>query len=432
MHPRDETRDSNELRTAARELNRHLDHGIIPFWRDRAPDNAHGGYLVRFDGEGRSLGTPEKYLNTQCRLLWWFSALARHGRDPAANLGLARHGFEFIRRHFWDEARGGWFWKVRADGSSLDEGKVVYGQSFAIYAMAEYALASGDDEARRLAEQTFDLLRRHCADVRHGGYLENLEPDWTLSTPGFHAGDRKSLDTHMHLLEAFTVLYELTSAEGHRQKLMELAELIRARMIDPVAGCGRNQFDLSFTPIPALAIRRTWNAERQGDAPASPTDTTSYGHNLELAWLMRRALHVANEDPTSWNPVLGGLVEHAVAHGIDWQHGGVYRDGTAQGGPLVREKEFWQNAEALVGLLDGWEATGEGRYAEAFVNVWEFSRRHFIAPCGEWRVLLDRQGRAIDDHVGNNWKVCYHSGRAALECVTRLERMHGRKSDRRA
>jgi mannobiose 2-epimerase len=420
--------EESDPSTALEQLILHLDEGIVPFWRERAPDTTYGGYLVRFDGEGRSLGTPEKYLNTQCRLLWWFSALARSGRDPAGNLGLARHGFDFIHRHFWDHAKGGWFWKVRGDGASLDEGKVVYGQSFAIYAMAEYALASGETEPRRLAEETFDLLQRRCADARHGGYLENLEPDWTPSTPGFHGGDRKSLDTHMHLLESFTVLLELTSQEGHRKKLMELAGLIRARMIDPGSGCGRNQFDLAFNPIPALAIRRTWNAERQGDAPAAPTDTTSYGHNLELAWLLRRALAAAGEDPSPWQLVLRGLVDHAIAHGIDWEQGGVYRDGTATGGPLVFEKEFWQNAEALVGLLDGWEATGDPRQAEAFLNVWEFARLHFVAPCGEWRVLLDRSGNVIDGNVGNDWKVSYHTGRALLECVTRLERLKGRAS----
>lgn len=411
------------LQRAARELRAHLEGGIIPFWTANARDAEHGGYLTRFDGEGRSLGTPEKYLNKQCRLLWWFSTLARRhpaNRDYAA---LAEHGFRFIRRHFWDERHGGWRWKVRGDGARLDDGKVVYGQSFAIYALAEHALATGDAEARRLAEATFDLLQVHGADTRHGGYLENLEPDWTPSAPGFHAGDRKSLDTHMHLLESFTVLLELTGRELHRRKLLEVAALIRDRMIDPATGCGRNQFDLAFNPVPAIAIRRTWNAERAGEAPAVPTDTTSYGHNLELAWLTRRALEVAREDAAPWAAMMRRLADHALAHGLDREHGGVFRDGTASGGPLVLEKEFWQNAEALAGFLDAWQATDDARHAEAFLNVWDFARRHFVAPCGEWRVLLDRAGRPIDGHVGNDWKAVYHTGRAALECLDRFSQV---------
>lgn len=420
----DMRRPGLELAEAACALRQHLETGIIPFWASHARDEENGGYLTCFDEQGKSRGTTEKYLNTQCRLLWWFSALARRGRNRDLHLDLARHGYEFIRRKFRDETNGGWYWKVRADGGRLDDGKVVYGQSFAIYALAEYALATGGDEPRRLAEQTFDLLQIHCADTRYGGYRENLEPGWTPSAPGFHAGDRKSLDTHMHLLESFTVLCELTGREVHRRKLLEVAGLIRDRMIDPVSGCGRNQFDVAFNPIPAIAIRRTWNAERDGESPATPTDTTSYGHNLELAWLLRHALTVAGEDILSWQPVLRRLVDHAVANGIDWEHGGVYRDGTAMGGPLVLEKEFWQNAEALVGLLDSWEATRDARHAKAFLNVWEFAHRHFIAPCGEWRVLLQRNGEVIDGNVGNDWKVCYHTGRAMLECIERLERLH--------
>ncbi len=411
----------------AAEMHAHLHGGLIPFWRARATDRERGGYLTCFNEAGDSLGTREKYLNTQCRLLWWFSALARSQREPAEFAALARHGFEFITRHFWDDTHGGWFWKVDGNGARLDDGKVVYGQSFAIYALAEYAQATGDPRALELASRTFDLLQVHCADTRHGGYLENLEPDWTPSAPGFAAGDRKSLDTHMHLMESFTTLYATSQRELHRQKLLEVAQLIQERMIDPRTGCGRNQFSVDFTPIPAIAIRRTWNAERQGDAPAVPTDTTSYGHNVELAWLMRRALETADASVAAAHPRLRRLLDHAVAHGVDWEHGGVFRDGTAGGGPIVMETEFWQNAEVLVGSLDGFELFGEPRYLEAFFNVWAFVRDRFIAPCGEWRVLLDRTGRPLNSDVGNDWKVSYHTGRALLECVARLERLQARE-----
>jgi mannobiose 2-epimerase len=154
---------SESLRAAAREIRDHLENGIIPFWARRAYDPENGGYLTRFDGDGRSSGTPEKYLNTQCRLLWWFSTLARSGRDRDVNLWLATQGFEFIRRHFWDKTHGGWFWKVSANGLCVDDGKVVYGQSFATYALAEYALASGSEDARTLAVETFDQLQKRCA-----------------------------------------------------------------------------------------------------------------------------------------------------------------------------------------------------------------------------------------------------------------------------
>lgn len=84
---------------------------------------------------------------------------------------------DWIITHFWDDNYGGWFWKINADGSQLDNGKVVYGQSFAIYALTEYYLATRDERGLQFASLTFDLLQIHCADTLHGGYFENLEAD---------------------------------------------------------------------------------------------------------------------------------------------------------------------------------------------------------------------------------------------------------------
>lgn len=408
-------------------LQRHLETGIVPFWRDRALDREFGGYLTNFDERGHHTGTPQKYLNTQCRLLWWFSTLARHNIPGGDWPTLARHGADFVLRYFWDPAFGGFYWKCRQDGSPLDDGKIVYGESFAIYALSEYTLGTGDPRGLDYASRTFDLLQKFCADTRHGGYYEYLNRDWTPETPGFAGGDRKTLDTHMHLMESFTVLYEASHAEIHRRKLLELVNLICARMIDPATGCGLNQFDLAWNSVPALALKRTWNAERFGERPADPTETTSYGHNVELAWLMRRALEVAKVDLTPYRPVLQRLLDHAVIHGLDRDYGGIYRDGLrATGQPIVREKEFWQHAECLVGFLDGWQLFGDDRYRDAFENIWNFVQRHFIVPgIGEWRVLLARDGSPLDSHVGNPWKVCYHTGRAVLESTERLVQLAG-------
>jgi mannobiose 2-epimerase len=394
---------------------------------ERAPDNEFGGFLTNFDENGDSLGTPEKYLNTQARLAWWFSILFRHYPEKAEFKDLASRGVDFLLNHFWDDVYGGWHWKVKRDGSRLDDGKVVYGQSFAIYALSEYYLATNAKRGLEYAEKTFDLLQTYCADTLRGGYFENLEPDWQVSEPGFCGGDRKGLDTHMHLMEAFTTLYAASGKEIHGRKLLEITDLIVKHMIDPATGCGRNQFNLELTPIPAIAIRRTWNAEREGDAPETPTDTTSYGHNVELAWLMNRALQTAGVDTAPYHDVMRRLLDHALEHGVDREHGGIYRDGTAAGGPLIREKEFWQNAEVLVGFLDGHETFGEQRFLDAFENVWQFVNTHMINhDVGEWRTLLDRTGNPIDPNIGNPWKAAYHSGRSMLESVTRLKRMRAK------
>jgi cellobiose epimerase len=411
----------NRLKSVYGEMKNHLEKGIISFWLKNAQDQEYGGYYTNFAEDGSRKPMSEKYVNTQMRLVWWFSRLACLHPDQQVYRDLAKWGVDFLLENFWDQQYGGWYWKAARDGKSPDDGKVVYGQSFAIYALSEYSLGTHDPRGLEYAGRTFDLLQKYCADTRWGGYYENLERDWSISAPGFHAGDRKSLDTHMHLMEAFTALYSASKEEIHRHKLWEIVDLIANRMVDVRDRCGLNQFDLAFRPIPAIAIRRTFNAERIGEAPEKPTETTSFGHNVELVWLMDLALDVVAGAREPYQPVLKALLDHAYQEGIDWEYGGIYRDGLRGGKAIVLEKEFWQNTESLVGFLDGYERFGDERYLEAFLNIWDFVNAHMINhEIGEWRMLLNRDGRPVVTDLANEWKVAYHTGRAMLECEGRL------------
>jgi len=405
------------------QLQRHLSEGIIPFWTRRGVDREYGGYLTCFDAKGELIeDDTDKYIVTQTRMIWGFSLFHQLFPEEASYLEAARQGVDFFLRCFWDEQRGGWHWKVRRDGTLLDDGKVVYGQSFAIYALATYTLATGDPRGLEYAERTFNLLQRYAVDAARGGYYENLEPDWSLSAGGFCAGDRKSLDIHMHLMECFTTLAQASGQEIHRRRLQEVIDVILTRMINPESGCGRNQFDLAFVPIPAIAIRRTWNAEREGSSIAAPLDSTSYGHNVELGWLLVRAAEVLGKPRDAYVDVVRRLVDHCLRYGLDHARGGVYRDGPHDGPALVRDKEFWQNAEVLVGFLDAYEITRDARYLEAFELSWNFVKRHMINhELGEWLTLVSETGEPLVAQIGNPWKACYHSGRAIYEAIRRLD-----------
>jgi mannobiose 2-epimerase len=394
---------------------------IMEFWLDRCEDKEYGGFLTNFDSSGKDTRTPEKYLNTQCRFIWTFSSLIRRGGGVEYER-LARQGVDFLIKNLWDEQYSGFYWKCKRDGSELDKGKIVYGESFAIYALSEYFLATKDPRGMEYASKTFDALQKYCADTLYGGYREYFNQDWTPESPGFGGGDRKTLDSHMHLMESFTVLYEASQQEIHRRKLKEIIDLIINKMIDHQRGSGLNQFDLAWNSVPALSLKRTWNAERFGEQPAEPTQTTSYGHNTELVWLLSRALEIGGFNNESYKNVMKQLMDHAINNGIDWQYGGVYRDGLRETGePIVFEKEFWQNAEILVGMLDAYEIFGNENYLKAFVNVWEFCQKYMaIKDLGEWRTLCDRQGNILDANIGNPWKVSYHTGRSAMEVVDRL------------
>ncbi len=406
-------------------IERHLKQGIIPFWLERGIDHEFGGYLTCFDAQGRfDSSDTDKYIVTQTRMIWGMSVFAELLPETGACRRAAEQGLDFFIDRFWEPEHGGWRWKVDRQGRPLDDGKVVYGQSFAIYALAQYTLSTGDPRGLEWAARTFDLLQKYCADTARGGYYENLEPDWTPSAPGFPAGERKSLDIHMHLLEAFTALYAASRAEIHRRRLEEVIDVLFTHMVDPVSGCGLNQFDLHFRRLPPIAIRRTWNAEREGELAVNGPDTTSYGHNLEFVWLLQHACQVMGKSAEAYLPAIRKMACHALEYGVDWQRGGIYRDGLHQGPAVVRDKEWWQQTESMVGLLAAYEWTGEPRLLDAFALAWEFADRHLINhELGEWRTLADETGRVLVPELGNPWKACYHSGRAMNEVLKRLNRI---------
>lgn len=416
----------SQLKSIYPELCGLLQDGIVPFWLSRSIDTQYGGYLTSLDEKGNPAGDTDKLIVAQARMIWGFSTFGGYYRNEQI-LSAAAQGVDFLIKHFWDDIHGGWYWKTAGNGQVIDDGKLTYGQSFAIYALAAYYRHTGDKKSLYYAERTFDLLQTYCADTLYGGYYENLERDWTIAPGGYAAGDRKSLDIHMHLMEAFTPLARCSGKEIHRRKLEEVIQLILQRMISPSSGCGLNQFDRSFDPLTPINIKRTWNAERQAGQILQPqVDSTSYGHNLELAWLFNKSGAVLGDAADRFGTVNRRLIDHALLYGFDYENGGVYRDGPHDGPALVKDKEFWQNAEALVGLLDGYQQFGDEKYADAFIRQWSFVNTKMVHPeLKELLQLVDQNGRVLVADLGNQWKECYHSGRAILECILRIRDLIG-------
>ena len=420
------------LKASYQGIKENLEQGILPFWIKNGIDHQYGGYLLDFDRDGAPLGDKEKMLVTQTRMIWGFSILARE-YESEEYLAYAAQGVKFLIQHFWDQTYGGWNWTTELDGTKIDGGKVIYGQTFAIYTLSEYALALRDlnapkeeqEEALEYASKTFDLLQKYAADTLNGGYYENLEPDWSRAPYGAGAGDIKSLNIHMHMLEAYTTLYECSGLEIHRRKLQEVIDLVLQKMVDLNIGCGFDQFGPELVRRPAISIPRTWTQDREADSEiADAVDTTFYGHNIELVWLLNRANDVLGNPYHTYDYVGKLLLEHSLKYGFDYEYGGVYYAGPYVGEATKLEKEWWENCEALVGYLDGYEHLKEEKYLDAFLKTWEFCSRYLINhQVGEWYQLVSRNGEVLVGCIGNAWKGIYHTGRAMLECKRRLEKI---------
>jgi mannobiose 2-epimerase len=358
--------------------------------------------------------------------VYTFSSAYRAGYLPEKTKAYAEHGVDFLLNKMWDKEHGGFCWLLDRKGNVVINQKIVYGLSFAIYSLSEYTLATGDPRGLEYAEKTFDLMQKFCADTMYGGYFEMFDRQWQLAGPGAGGGDRKTLDAHMHLMEAFTNLYECSGKEIHRRKLLEIIDLLLQRILHPKYKTGIPQFTPDWQVAPQIKFDIVWGWDRFNESglKAQADDNTSYGHNVEFAWLFNHALEVLKVDKTPYLDIMRMQFDHALAHGIDWEYGGVYVEGSHSGGVSDQEKEFWQQAEVLIGMLDACMLFESEKYWPVYENVHRFVFDMMIHhEVGEWWPLLTRDGTPIWTHMSHSWKVNYHTVRAMVQSIKRLEQL---------
>jgi len=416
----------NEVIKIREEASDHLLNELLPFWTSRMIDDKNGGYLTHFDKDGIDTGEDEKSLIAQTRCLYTLASAHRAGYGGGKYADLARHGADFLINKMWDSEKDGFYWMTDRKGNVKIDKKIIYGQSFAIYSLSEYTLATGDKRGIEYAEKVFDLIQKYCSDTMYGGYREMFERDWTLRGPGSAGGDRKTLDVHMHLMEAFTALYECTGKDVHKRKLLEVIDILQCRINHPVYRTGIPQFFKDWTTAPQIKFEIIWGWDRfTGEGQKSNvTDNTCFGHNAEYAWLLIHALDILQVDRNIYSHDLRKIFDHTVQNGIDTEYGGVYVEGPHSGGVSDREKEFWQQAEVLTALLDAYIMFEDLLYWESYKNVHRFVFDKVINKgVGEWYPLLTREGQPIWTHMGHSWKINYHTVRSMIQSIQRLDKI---------
>ena len=387
------------------ELERLLHDNILPFWISQTIDQ--DGYRQNHDTNGVWLGAAPKHIVGQARETWFFATLARTAYGTPAHLELARHGFEFLRDRMWDGEHGGFFWEVSPDGRHPTQaGKHLYGQAFGLYALSQYALASGDAAAGRMAHTLFDLIESRAHDSDGGGYREFFERDW--SRPPLGATDYrndldpsfKTFDTHLHLLEALTPYCRVSGAPLARQRLGELA-IVLMSTTSRRGGPAIDRHTADWTPVPGPLINRA-----------------NYGHDVESLWLLAEAF-----GELGWPaPLLSNFDESVMAHtltyGFDSRRGGLFLQGYA-GVPADRvEKVWWVQAEAMVATL--LMSRKDPVYRPYFERLLDWVLESQVDwTHGDWHARVDQGGRP-SGRKAEPFKTPYHNGRAVLKCLELL------------
>lgn len=404
----------------------YLNDKLIPFWAEKAVEPKYGGFQTNYDRNGNRTAVTEKSFLSQARSIFTISHAMRLGFKWPEGKSVLKQGIEFLTKYFYDKEYDGYYWIVEEDGKPSDTNKIIYGHSFLIYGLSEYALLTGDQSAKNEAIRIFDFLQSKVADKVDGGYHEHFDRFFNLKKARDDFGSHKSLDVHMHLMEAFTTLYELTDAENHREALTNVIDLIFEKMIEPTTGTGISMFTNDWKPIANVELDTVWGRDRF-DEDGKGVDITSYGHNIEFAWLYLHAQDILGIPRKKSLDKVIPIYEHTLNNGIDWKYGGIYVEGERFGSPTERTKEFWQQAEAMVGFLDAYILTKDKRYLEAYKNVHDFVFTKVINwDQGEWFALCEENGDLIWDYMGTSWKVFYHTVRGTCQIVDKMKQILAR------
>ncbi|GGK87843.1 AGE family epimerase/isomerase [Rufibacter glacialis] len=394
-----------QLRTYQQEMETELAR-ILGFWAEKTPDHQHGGFVGQIDHSGQVNPQAPKGSILNARILWTFSAAFKQ-TGQKTYLEMATRAFEYMLSSFLDSAHGGVYWMVDAQGQPLNTRKQIYALAFTIYGMSEFYLATQNEKALQVSQELFRWIEKYSFDAEHGGYLEafsqtgQLLEDLRLSEKD--RNDPKTMNTHLHVLEAYANLYRAWPDQHLGTQLRGLIEVFLHRIIDPATG----HLHLFFS--------RDWT---------SSGNLVSYGHDIEASWLLQEAAEVLGDQALlSRVKVVALTMANATAEAV-LPDGSLYHELNLDQDHYDTHREWWVSAEAMVGFFNAYELTGSQDFLQRSLNSWKFAQTHLLDLAGgewHWGVHDDYSLMAQEDKVGF-WKCPYHNARACLEIMHRCQK----------
>lgn len=385
-----------------KEVQEHLLTIILPFWKNMK-DIENDGYYGWMD---YNLNIDKKAIKgciLNSRILWFFSNAYTLIKDEEL-LEYAKHSFNFMKNYCIDRKYGGIYWSIRYDGRPEEVMKHTYNQAFAIYALASYYEASKDEEALNMAYKLFELIEDKCTDTF--GYKEAFDRDFKeidnnkLSENGIIA--EKTMNTLLHVFEAYTELYRVDHSAVVKKKLMWIMDVFADKVYNPALHRQEVFFDREMNSI---------------------LDLHSYGHDIETAWLIDRGLDVLKEEKyeTLMRPIISDLTAQIYKLAFD----GNSVANECEEGVADQTRIWWVQAEGVVGFLNGYEKEAEKKeYLEAAINIWQFIKTHVTdkRAGSEWFWAVDEKGEPMEGKpIVEPWKCPYHNGRMCFEVMRRMK-----------
>jgi mannobiose 2-epimerase len=393
---------NEKLSQLAALVEENLYHNIVPFWTNNAVDKVNGGFYGAVDAVGVGDTAARKGLILNARILWTFSTLHLKDKD-AKSLEMAKYAYEYLTTYFIDKKYGGGYYMVDNHGNVVNDLKYTYANTFVIYGLSEYYRATGNQEALELAKATFMALE-NAHDDKYLGYGEFYQRDWSAVLPGTRNeianNAEKTTNTVLHEIESFANLYRVWKDPLLEKRLSELITVFLDKVINPVTKRQFCEFAADWTPL---------------------NNTESYGHDIEGAWLLYECAEIlGNKDLIEKCKVACMDMAEATIVAIQPDGRMIYE---MRDGRLINSVQWWVPAEAIVGLVNAWQLSGDEVWLDRALLVWQYTDRVLIdKENGEWYYGLDRDGKLIKGMSKvNAWKCPYHNARMCVEISRRAK-----------
>ena len=392
-----------DLKKWKKEFENELTDNILNYWVKEVYDPQRKMFYGRITNDAEKFPDAPLSAVYTTRIMWSFAAACRF-YPTAIYKKMTDEAFRILRESFWDPVNGGIYWSVNPDGTPIDTKKQFYAQAFFIYALSEYSLAFQDETAKQIAISMFMLMERYAFDPEYGGYFEAKTADWEetddLRISPNEPDVKKSMNTHLHILEAYTNLYRIWKSDDAKNKLHHLIRIFLDKIIDPETYHFHLFFDADWT------VR---------------SDIDSYGHDIEGSWLLCEAAEVLGDHELlkEVEEVALKMAEVTKKEGLD-KNGGLYYE--KSGDHLQEQFDWWPQAEAVVGFFNAWQLSGDEAYQEVSNASWEFIQKYIIDhKNGEWFWGVSADLKPLPNDKVNGWKAPYHNGRMCMEMMRRIE-----------
>ena len=362
-----------------------LTDNILPFWLKHGLDSVHGGVYTCLDRDG-SLMDPTKSVWFQGRFGYVAAYAFNHVRRDPEWLAASKSCLDFIEAHCFD-TDGHMFFAVTADGQPVRKRRYVFSETFAIIAMAEYALASGD---RSYAAKALDLFRR---------------TQRMLTTPGFLPAKSyvpgKSHSITMILVNVALVLKQVCDDPALDAQIRDSVHDIETYLMHPEFRCILESVDPEGGLIDTCEGR-----------------TINPGHGIETAWFLMEAAAMTGDRHLQELGVR--IFDWQYEWGWDKEYGGIINFRDCKGFPCQDYSQdmkfWWPQCETVIASLYAYKVTRDEKYLDIWQKANDWMLEHFRDPdFGEWFGYLHRDGTVAQAAKGNLFKGPFHIPRMLVK-----------------